>query len=47
VVQARTYRQDPSYLADLCRQTLAFETVDELATCLDAIVRDPVGLTAA
>ena len=41
--QARSYQQDPSYLADLCRQTLVFETVGELAACLETVVADQVG----
>ena len=40
--QARSYQQDPSYLADLCRQTLIFESVIDLVSCFRFIVQDKV-----
>jgi len=36
----RCYSYDVSRLLDICRQTIAFDTVDDLVQCLRAIVDD-------
>ena len=38
----RSYGQDPSYLVDLCRQTIFFLTPADLCSCLRDIIADPV-----
>jgi len=37
----RVYSGDPSRLLDICRQAIVFETVDDLAWCLQLIEDDP------
>jgi hypothetical protein len=37
----RCYGRDPGRLLDLCRQTILFATLDDVAACLRAILDDP------
>jgi hypothetical protein len=38
----RSYGQDPSFLVDLCRQTIVFLTPTDLLACLKTIIADQV-----
>ena len=38
----RVYQLDPSYVVDLCRQTIVFDAPDQLRAGFAAIAADPV-----
>ena len=40
----RSYRHDPSYLCDICRQCIVFETMEDLVRCVQQVISDKVSL---
>ena len=37
----RSFNNNPSYLLDICRHTIVFQTIADLTNCLAALIADP------